>query len=176
MQVTVKKVGGIWHGTVEGTDIDERGLTEEVAGRKAEERLKSVLLKEKRMIHEADFGNCQKCGEKIVYENMSEEEVQAKRKQIHIEGAECDKCKEGITSFEKQVGWRVFQWLGPVENKKVSSVAEPQNASYVVVTLKDGRTAKIHKHGETFRELDEEIGHVFGRDFPELKKSGRKNE
>lgn len=36
----VRKTGAIWHGTVEGhPDIDERGLTEDVARRKVEELL-----------------------------------------------------------------------------------------------------------------------------------------
>ena len=37
MKIEVKRIGGIWHGTVEGTDIDERGLTAEIAERKARE-------------------------------------------------------------------------------------------------------------------------------------------
>jgi hypothetical protein len=36
MKLSAKRIGGIWHGTVEGhPEIDERGLTEEVAKRKA---------------------------------------------------------------------------------------------------------------------------------------------
>jgi hypothetical protein len=36
MKVTAQRIGGIWHGSVEGhPEIDERGLTEEVAKRKA---------------------------------------------------------------------------------------------------------------------------------------------
>jgi hypothetical protein len=38
MKIRVEKIGSIWHGTIEGrTDIDERGLTEEIARRKVEE-------------------------------------------------------------------------------------------------------------------------------------------
>jgi hypothetical protein len=37
MKITTKKVGGIWHGYLEGhPEIDERGLTEEIAQRKVE--------------------------------------------------------------------------------------------------------------------------------------------
>lgn len=36
-RITTRKVGGIWHGYLEGhPEIDERGLTEEVAKRKVE--------------------------------------------------------------------------------------------------------------------------------------------
>jgi|UPI0004AC7581 hypothetical protein len=41
MKVEVKKVGGTWHGTVEGTQIGERGLTAEIAERKAREALEN---------------------------------------------------------------------------------------------------------------------------------------
>jgi hypothetical protein len=38
MNIRVEKVGGIWHGTIDGhPEIDERGLTEEIARRKVEE-------------------------------------------------------------------------------------------------------------------------------------------
>jgi hypothetical protein len=40
MEVTivVRKTGGIWHGTIDGClDVDERGLTPEIAERKARE-------------------------------------------------------------------------------------------------------------------------------------------
>ena len=37
MKITVQRVGGIWHGYLEGhPEIDERGLTEEIARRKVE--------------------------------------------------------------------------------------------------------------------------------------------
>lgn len=37
MNIRVQKVGGIWHGTIDGyPDVDERGLTEEIARRKVE--------------------------------------------------------------------------------------------------------------------------------------------
>lgn len=37
-QVTAQKIGGIWHGYVDGhPEIDERALTEEIALRKARE-------------------------------------------------------------------------------------------------------------------------------------------
>src|SRR5687768_5520113 len=40
MKIVVSKTGAIWHGTVEGhAEIDERGLTEEVARRKVEQLL-----------------------------------------------------------------------------------------------------------------------------------------
>jgi hypothetical protein len=35
MNIRVEKVGGIWHGTIDAhPEIDERGLTEEIAWRK----------------------------------------------------------------------------------------------------------------------------------------------
>jgi hypothetical protein len=40
MEVTiiVRKTGGLWHGTIEGNnDVDERGLTADIAERKARE-------------------------------------------------------------------------------------------------------------------------------------------
>jgi hypothetical protein len=37
MKITTQKVGGIWHGYLEGDpSVDERGLTEEIARRKVE--------------------------------------------------------------------------------------------------------------------------------------------
>lgn len=37
MKIKVQRVGGIWHGTIDGhPDIDVRGLTEEIARRKVE--------------------------------------------------------------------------------------------------------------------------------------------
>lgn len=37
MKITTKKIGGIWHGYREGhPEVDERGLTEEIARRKVE--------------------------------------------------------------------------------------------------------------------------------------------
>jgi hypothetical protein len=37
MKITTQKTGGIWHGYLEGhPEVDERGLTEEVARRKVE--------------------------------------------------------------------------------------------------------------------------------------------
>jgi hypothetical protein len=37
MNITTQKIGGIWHGYLEGhPEVDERGLTEEIARRKVE--------------------------------------------------------------------------------------------------------------------------------------------
>ena len=37
MNIRVEKVGGIWHGTIDGhPEVDERGLTEEIVRRKVE--------------------------------------------------------------------------------------------------------------------------------------------
>jgi hypothetical protein len=37
MNIQVRKIGGIWHGTIEGRpEVDERGLTENIARRKVE--------------------------------------------------------------------------------------------------------------------------------------------
>jgi hypothetical protein len=47
MKITVEKIGGIWHGTIEGhPEVDERGLTEEIAKRKAE-RIAERMIAEK---------------------------------------------------------------------------------------------------------------------------------
>jgi hypothetical protein len=38
LTIIVRKTGGIWHGTIDGClDVDERGLTPEIAERKARE-------------------------------------------------------------------------------------------------------------------------------------------
>ncbi|HEY2092701.1 MAG TPA: hypothetical protein VGJ81_12485 [Thermoanaerobaculia bacterium] len=37
MKIRVQRIGGIWHGTIDGhPDVDVRGLTEEIARRKVE--------------------------------------------------------------------------------------------------------------------------------------------
>lgn len=42
-KIKVQKVGGIWHGTVDGhPEIDERGLTQEIAERKARDAAKRI--------------------------------------------------------------------------------------------------------------------------------------
>jgi hypothetical protein len=43
--VTTEKIGGIWHGYLEGhPEIDERALTEEIARRKAESVAKRLKV------------------------------------------------------------------------------------------------------------------------------------
>lgn len=43
-QIRISKVGSIWHGTIDGhPEIDERGLTAEIAERKAKEALARLL-------------------------------------------------------------------------------------------------------------------------------------
>lgn len=43
MKINVQKVGGIWHGTIDGhPDVDVRGLTEEIGRRKVEEIAKDL--------------------------------------------------------------------------------------------------------------------------------------
>jgi len=38
LTIIVRKTGGIWHGTIDGClDVDERGLTPDIAERKARE-------------------------------------------------------------------------------------------------------------------------------------------
>lgn len=38
LKIRVQKIGGIWHGFIEGhPEVDERGLTQEIAERKARE-------------------------------------------------------------------------------------------------------------------------------------------
>jgi hypothetical protein len=44
VKVIIQKTGGIWHGTVEGfRDLDERGLTAEIAERKVIDALRHRL-------------------------------------------------------------------------------------------------------------------------------------
>jgi hypothetical protein len=51
MKINVQKVGGIWHGTIDGhPDVDVRGLTEEIARRK----VKSVAATLSRSTSEND--------------------------------------------------------------------------------------------------------------------------
>jgi hypothetical protein len=123
-----------------------------------------------RLTDEASFGNCRQCGDEITLKNVTDDEVLAKKRAVITNGGKCDRCEEGSTAFDKQARFEILQWLGPIEMRaKVASVVEPQNASYAVVTLKDGRSAKIFRRGESSRELPEEINHVFTRSFPDLK-------
>ena len=51
MKIRVQRIGGIWHGTVEGhPEIDERGLTEAIALRKAEDAAKSIVERQSRAL------------------------------------------------------------------------------------------------------------------------------
>ena len=53
MKIRVQRIGGIWHGTVEGhPEIDERGLTEAIARRKAEDAAKSLVERQSRALSE----------------------------------------------------------------------------------------------------------------------------
>lgn len=48
MKIRVQRVGGIWHGTIDGhPEVDVRGLTEEIARRKAEALAASMNDEEK---------------------------------------------------------------------------------------------------------------------------------
>ena len=48
MKIEARKIGGIWHGTVEGhPEIDERALTEAIARRKAEEEAARLEAEER---------------------------------------------------------------------------------------------------------------------------------
>jgi hypothetical protein len=43
MKITTQRTGGIWHGYLEGhPEVDERGLTEEVARRKVERIVEKI--------------------------------------------------------------------------------------------------------------------------------------
>lgn len=124
-----------------------------------------------KIVDSASFGHCRSCGAEIKLEDVTKAQVTAKVKKLVTNGGECDRCEEGITAFDKQARFQILRWLGPEEMRaKVVSVIEPPNASYAVVTLKDGRSAKIFRRGESRRELPEEIDHVFTHSFPELKK------
>ena len=48
LKIRVQKIGGIWHGFVEGyPEIDERALTQEIAERKAREMAKRIVQKQR---------------------------------------------------------------------------------------------------------------------------------
>ncbi|HUP45370.1 MAG TPA: hypothetical protein VM779_07635 [Thermoanaerobaculia bacterium] len=122
-------------------------------------------------VDNADFGHCTECGDKFELQNITQDEAEAKAKQVTERGGTCDRCHEGSTPFDEQARHQILQWLGPIEYRnKIAKVIEPQNASYTVVTLKDGRSAKIFRYGESSRQLPEEIDHVFTRSFPDLKR------
>lgn len=122
-------------------------------------------------IDNADFGYCTKCGDKMELKNITRDKAEAKAKEVTLRGGACDRCHEGSTAFDKRARFQILQWLGPTEFRKhVASVIEPPNASYAVVTLKDGRSAKIFRRGESSRQLPDEIGHVFTHSFPDLKR------
>ena len=126
------------------------------------------------MIDDANFGNCRECGERITLKDVTEEEVLAKKRKVIENGGQCDLCDEDITPFAKRADWALFQWLGPITyREQVASVIEPQNASYAVITLRDGRSAKIFRRGEVSRDVREEIDHVVTKAFPDLKKAER---
>jgi hypothetical protein len=45
-KIHVQRIGGIWHGTIEGhPEIDERGLTEEIARRKVEDAARALAAR-----------------------------------------------------------------------------------------------------------------------------------
>lgn len=118
----------------------------------------------------AHFGDCHACGDEITLQDVTGDEIKAKERQVLANGNRCDRCVEGSTTFAKQVQFQIVQWLGPTAvREQVATVIEPQNASYVVVTLWDGRSARVFRKGESHRELPEEIDHVFKKEFPDLK-------
>ena len=126
------------------------------------------------IIDNASLGYCRACGDEIKLEKVTREQVQQKAAKVDANGGRCDRCEEGSTAFEKQARFQIVQWLGPIAFKQtIASVVEPENASYAVVTLRDGRVAKIFARGESSRELPEEIDHVFTRWFPDLKRMER---
>jgi len=124
-----------------------------------------------RIINNASFGNCRECGDEITLQNVTDEQVQQKARKVDANGGRCERCVEGSMAFDKQARFQIVQWLGPMEFKiNIASVIEPQNASYAVVTLRDGRSAKIFRRGESSRDLPDEIDHVFAHSFPDLKR------
>jgi hypothetical protein len=125
-----------------------------------------------RIIDNATFGNCHECGDEISLQNVTEDEILAKGRKVDENGGRCDRCEEGITAFDKRVRFHILQWIGPIAFRQhLLSVTEPQNASYAVVTLRDGRKAKIFARGESRRELSDEVDAVFRKEFPDLKKA-----
>jgi hypothetical protein len=124
------------------------------------------------IIDDASFGTCRECGDPITLQNLTDEELLAKKRKVIANGGQCDLCEEDITAFDKRAGWALLQWLGPTAYREnVVSVIEPQNASYAVIALRDGRTGKVFRRGEVSRDLRDEIDHVMRREFPDLKKA-----
>jgi hypothetical protein len=122
-------------------------------------------------VDNADFGYCTECGDKMELKKITRDEAEAKAKEVTLRGGTCDRCDEGSTPFDKQARHQILQWLGPEQFRKhIATVIEPQNASYALVTLKDGRSARIFRRGESSRELPEEIDHIFAHSFPDLKR------
>ena len=129
------------------------------------------------MIDDANFGNCRECGDPITLKDVTEEKVLAKKRKVIANGGQCDLCEEDVTAFDKRARWQLYQWLGPISYREnVASLIEPQNSSYAVLTLRDGRTAKIFRRGEVSRDLREEIEHVMRTEFPDLKKAEKPRE
>lgn len=124
------------------------------------------------IVDTAYFQHCSECGDEITLEDTTKRDMNAKAIQLGENGWQCDRCEEGSTPFEKQVQHHLYQWLGPVEyREKVLSVIEPQNATYAVVALRDGRSAKVFRYGESERQLGAEVPYVIGREFPDLNPS-----
>ena len=124
------------------------------------------------IVDDANFQHCSECGDEITLKDTTESLVTAKAIHLEKNGWQCERCEEGSTPFEKQVRHHVYQWLGPIEyREKVLSVIEPQNATYAVVTLRDGRSAKVFRYGESDRQLCKEVPYVIGREFSDLNPS-----
>jgi hypothetical protein len=124
-----------------------------------------------RIVDDARFGHCPACGDEIVLHDLTMDQIDEKARKVKQNGGQCDRCIEGSTPFEKQARFQILQFIGPTAlREQVASVIEPQNASYAVVTLRDGRSARIFRRGESYRNLPEEIEHVFSKAFPDLKR------
>jgi hypothetical protein len=54
LKIDVRRVGGLWHGTIEGyPEIDERGLTEAIARRKVEDVAAKLATNEGTRVRES---------------------------------------------------------------------------------------------------------------------------
>jgi hypothetical protein len=112
---------------------------------------------------------CRACGDEITLHDVTKQEIQSKIAAVDANGGLCDFCEQGSTLLAKRVDYEMVLRLGPTPKRHlVASVSEPPNASYVVVTLWDGRSAKIFEDGVRHPTLTDEIDYVFTTEFPDL--------
>jgi hypothetical protein len=124
-------------------------------------------------------GTCIRCGALLEMKNVTDDEVEARIARLREIGEICVACERGETPFEDLVEYQVVQWMGlhSLADESLTSdafgwtVKEPADASYALLTLPGGRTAKIYRDGESGRSLINEVNAVLERLFPPAQKS-----